>query len=163
MMMIRAGQLQVSAPGEREIVMTRSFNAPRELVFAAFTEPELLKQWLYGPDGWSLAVCEIDLRAGGSYRYVWKRLEDGFEMGMGGVFREVSPPSRLVSTERFDEAWYPGECVGTIELTESGGVTTLTQTLLYESREARDGVLKSPMESGVAAGYDRLERLLATQ
>jgi uncharacterized protein YndB with AHSA1/START domain len=81
---------------------------------------------------------------------------------MGGVYREIVAPQRIVATEKFDEAWYPGEAVGTLFLTENAGRTTLTQTVLYESREARDAVIKSPMESGVAAGYDRLASLLAT-
>jgi len=138
--------------------MIRAFDAPRQLVFDAFTKPELLKCWLYGPDGWTLAVCEIDLRVGGRYRYVWKG--HGVEMGMSGEYREIVVPERIVSIEKFDEAWYPGEAVGTVVLIEQAGTTTVTQTLQYESRAARDGVLKSPMESGVAMGYDRLEKLL---
>lgn len=152
-------KLTVAARGEREIVMTRAFRAPREMVFHAFTRPELLKRWLFGPDGWELAVCEIDLRVGGRYRYVWRH-RAGHEMGMGGVYREVVRPERIVSTERFDESWYPGEAVGTVVLVERAGTTTLTQTMQYESREARDGVLRSPMEEGLAAGYDRLARIV---
>jgi uncharacterized protein YndB with AHSA1/START domain len=136
--------------------MTREFNAPRRLLFDAFTKPELVKQWLLGPPGWSMPVCEIDLKVGGKYRYVWRQDSDGTEMGMGGVYREIVAPERLVSTEKFDEAWYPGEAVGTIVLSEHGSKTTLTQTILYESREARDAVLKSGMEKGLAASYDRL-------
>ncbi len=154
--------LQLTAPGEREIVMTRVFDAPRKLVFDAFAKPELLRRWLLGPPGWSMPVCEIDLRVGGAYRYVWRRDRDGTEMGMGGVYREIMAPERLVTTERFDEAWYPGEAVGTLVLVEQGGRTTVTQTMLYESREARDAVLKSGMEKGVAASYDRLADLLAS-
>jgi uncharacterized protein YndB with AHSA1/START domain len=150
--------LKVEARGEREIVMTRAFEAPRQLVFDAYTKPELVKRWLYGPEGWTLAVCEIDLRVGGRYRYVWKG--HGAEMGMGGVYREIVGPEKIVVTEKFDESWYPGEAIGTVVLTEQAGTTMLTQTLLYESRAARDGVLKSPMESGVAMSYDRLEKLL---
>jgi len=156
-----SGGLKLTARGDREIVMTRVFDAPRRLVFEAFTKPDLVKQWLLGPEGWSMPVCEIDLRVGGKYRYVWRHVK-GHEMGMGGVFREIVPPERIVSTEKFDEAWYPGEAVGTVVLTEEGGKTTLTQTVQYQSREAREAVLKSPMESGVAAGYDRLAELLAS-
>jgi uncharacterized protein YndB with AHSA1/START domain len=158
----RAGALKVTARGEREIVMTRDFDAPRELVFDAFTKPELVKQWLLGPSGWSMPVCEIDLKVGGTYRYVWRRDSDGTEMGMGGVYREIVPPERIVHTESFDDPWYPGEAVITTALVEKGGRTTLTATMLYESREARDAVLASPMESGVAQSYDRLEKLLAS-
>ena len=152
--------LQLTLRGDREIVMTRVFDAPRRLVFDALTKPELVKQWLLGPPGWTMPVCEIDLRVGGTYRYVWRQSSDGTQMGMSGVYREIVPPERLVATERFDEAWYPGEAVGTLVLVEQGGKTTLTQTELYQSREARDAVLKSGMEQGVAASYDRLAELL---
>ena len=155
------GALTVTASGEREIVMTRVFDAPRDLVFDAFIKPELLKRWLLGPDGWKMIVCEFDPRPGGRYRYVWRRDKDGTQMGMGGVVQEIVPPARIVTTEKFDESWYPGEAVGTLVLTEKGGKTTVTQTVRYDSREARDGVLASPMESGVAASYDRLAALLA--
>ena len=155
--------LKVTTRGDREIVMTREFNAPRRLVFDAFTKPELVKQWLLGPPGWSMPVCKIDLKVGGTYRFVWRRDSDGSEMGMGGVYREIVPPERIVSTEVFDQAWYPSEALGTVVFSEVGGKTTVTQTVLYQSREARDGVLKSDMESGVAASYDRLAQLVESQ
>jgi uncharacterized protein YndB with AHSA1/START domain len=155
--------LKVTTRGDREIVMTREFNASRRLVFDAFTKPELVKRWLLGLPGWSMPVCEIDLRVGGAYRFVWRRDSDGSEMGMGGVYREIVPPERIVSTEVFDQAWYPGEALGTVVFFELGGKTTVTQTVLYQSREARDGVLKSGMESGVAASYDRLAQLVESQ
>jgi uncharacterized protein YndB with AHSA1/START domain len=158
--MTNEGNLKLTTRGDREIVMTRTLDAPRKLVFDAFTKPELVKQWLLGPPGWSMPVCEIDLRVGGSYRYVWRKagLPD---MGMGGVYREIVPPEKIVSTETFDQAWYPGEAVGTLLLFEQGGKTTITQTVLYQSKEARDGILKSGMEKGVAASYDRLAELLS--
>jgi uncharacterized protein YndB with AHSA1/START domain len=159
--MASTGKLKVTTPTDCEIVMTRVFDAPRGLVFDAWTKPELLKRWLHGPDGWLLSVCEIDLRIGGRYRYVWRHT-DGREMGMGGVYREIVPPERLVTTELFDEDWTGGETVGTLIFTEQAGKTTLTQTLLYSSREARDGALKTGMEQGVAASYDRLEDMLAS-
>jgi uncharacterized protein YndB with AHSA1/START domain len=148
--------------GDREILMTRVLDAPRRLVFDAFTKPELVKQWLLGPPGWTMPVCEIDLRVGGSYRYVWRNTTNGNEMGMGGVYREIATPERIVTTEKFDEAWYPGEAVGTLILSEQGGKTTVTQTVLYQSRGARDAVLKSGMEQGVSASYDRLAELLTS-
>ena len=157
-----AGALQLTTRGEREIVMTRVFAAPRQLVFDAYTKPELVQRWLLGPPGWSMPVCEIDLRVGGQYRFLWRHDRDGTEMGMGGVYREIVVPERLVSTEQFDEPWYPGEALGTVVLVEQGGRTTLTQTMLYQSRAARDAVLKSGMERGVAASYDRLAELLAS-
>ena len=155
-----AGTLKLTAPGEQEIVMTRVFDAPRQLVFDAHTKPELVKRWLLGPPGWSMPVCEIDLRVGGKFRYVWQNDRDGTKMGMGGVYREITAPERIVNTEKFDEAWYPGDAVGPLVLVEEGGRTRLTYTMRYESRAARDAVLKSGMESGVAASYDRLADLL---
>jgi uncharacterized protein YndB with AHSA1/START domain len=156
------GNLKLMTQGDREIVMTRALDAPRRLVFDACTKPELVKQWLLGPPGWSMPICEIDLRVGGVYRYVWRRDSDGSEMGMGGVYREIAAPERLVATEKFDQPWYPGEAVGTTVLVEQGGKTAITQTVLYQSQEARDAVLKSGMERGVAASYDRLADLLAS-
>jgi uncharacterized protein YndB with AHSA1/START domain len=161
MPMKNPGALRVTTPTDREIALTRVFDAPRKLVFEALTRPELLKRWLLGPPGWSMPVCEIDLRVGGSFRFVWRK-DDGTEMGMGGVYREIAPPSRLVHTEVFDQSWYPGHALVTTVLVEQTGKTTLTSTILYESREARDAVLKSPMESGVAQSYDRLAKLLAS-
>jgi len=139
--------------------MTREFNAPRELVFQALTKPELLLRWFDGPPGWSLVVCEIDLRVGGSYRYVWHGA-NGVQMGMGGIYREITPPERIVQTEKFDESWYPGEALTSTELTEEDGKTTLTLTVAYDSKEARDAVLKTRMAEGVAATYDKLADLL---
>jgi uncharacterized protein YndB with AHSA1/START domain len=104
----------------------------------------------------------VDLRVGGSYRYLW-RGPDGAEMGMRGEYREIVPNERIVSTEAYDESWYPGDAVGTAELVEKAGRTTLTTTVRYSSRDTRDAVLKSPMESGVAKGYDALEALLASR
>jgi len=160
--MTNTGALKITTPSDLEIAMTRVFNAPRRLVFDALTKPELVKQWLLGPPGWSMPVCEIDLRVGGAYRYVWRK-DDGREMGMGGVYREIVPQERVVCTELFDEAWYPGESLITTTLAEKDGKTTLTTTMRYVSQEARDGVLKSGMESGVAVSYDRLEQLLASE
>jgi uncharacterized protein YndB with AHSA1/START domain len=155
-----SGNLQVTTPTDREIAMTRVFHAPRHLVFDAYTKPELVRRWLGVVAGWSMAVCEIDLRVGGSYRYVWRNT-DGTEMGMGGVYREVAAPERVVATEVFDEAWYDGEAVGTVEFVEEDGKTTMTTTMVYASKQVRDAVLQSPMETGVAASYDQLEELLA--
>jgi uncharacterized protein YndB with AHSA1/START domain len=161
--MMNPGNFKLTTRGDREIVMTRDFNAPRRLVFGAFTKPELVKQWLLGPPGWSMPVCEIDLKVGGAYRYVWRQDSDGAEMGMGGVFREIVPQERVVCTEAFDKAWYAGDALNTLLLSELGGKTTMTTTLLYQSREARDAVLKSGMEKGVAASYDRLAELFASR
>jgi uncharacterized protein YndB with AHSA1/START domain len=152
--------LHVEARGERDIVMIREFNSPSRLVFDAWTKPELLKRWLGVRAGWALAVCEVDLRPGGAYRYVWRNEARGKEMGAGGVFREVQPPTRFVSTESFDDPWYKGEALNEVVLVEKDGRTTVTATTTYESREARDGVLGSGMERGVAESYDVLAVLL---
>lgn len=162
MVMNKWANLKVTARGEREIVMTRTFNAPRHLVFEAFTRPDLIKRWLLGPDGWSMPVCEVDLRVGGRYRYVWRHDKDGKEMGMGGVYREIVPPERIVVTEKFDDPWYEGEAIVTVVFVEQGSTTLFTQTMLYESRETRDAVLKSPMERGVRQSYERLEEILTS-
>src|SRR5258707_486060 len=99
------GNVKVTIPTDREIAMTRVFNASRKLVFDAYTKPDLLKQWLGAFDGWSLVVCEIDLKTGGTYRYVWRK--QGLpEMGMRGVYREVVPPERIVATEVYDQPWH---------------------------------------------------------
>ena len=138
--------------------MTRVFDAPRGLVFDAFTRPELLKRW-FGPRGWSLVVCEVDLRVGGGFRFVL-RGPDGRDMGMRGVYREIVPAERSVHMESFDD--FPGESQVTAVLVEEGGKTTLTVTVLYPSQEVRDAVVQSGMEHGAAESYDKLAELLAS-
>jgi uncharacterized protein YndB with AHSA1/START domain len=155
------GTLQFSTPGENEIVMVRSFAAPRKLVFDAFVRPELLKRWFYGKPGGTLAVCQVARKPGESFRYLW-RSADGTEMGMRGRCLEFVRPKRIVATEQFDVPWYPGEAVGKIELEEHKGTCQLTQTIEYVSRAAREIALGSQMEHGIAFGYDRLEKLLAS-
>jgi len=156
------GTLLVTKPSDREVTFQRMFATPRERVFAAFTEPELLKRWFFGKPGGTLAVCEVALKAGDSFLYVW-RDPDGMEMGMRGVCLEIKAPERLVATEKWDQPWYPGDATGTIALTEEGGVTTLTQNLRYESQAARDMVLGTMIEHAIALGYDRLAELLKSQ
>jgi uncharacterized protein YndB with AHSA1/START domain len=155
--MKNTGTLQVTTPSDREVVLTRVFDAPRHLVWGAFTKPDLLKRW-FGPRGWSLVVCEVDLKVGGGFRFVL-RGPDGKDMGMRGVYREIVPPERSVHMESFDD--YPGESQVTAVFVEQGGKTTLTATVLYPSREVRDLVLKSGMEHGAAESYDKLAELLA--
>jgi uncharacterized protein YndB with AHSA1/START domain len=159
--MKNAGDFTLTPRGDREIVMTRIFDALRDRLFEALTQPELIKRWLLGPPGWSMPVCEVDLKVGGAYRYAWRHT-NGNEMAMGGVYREIARPTRLVHSEKFDQAWYPGEGLITTTLVDEGRRTTFTATMLYESREARDGVLKSGMESGVIKSYDRLAELLVS-
>ncbi len=150
---------KITMPTDYEILIRRDFHAPRQLVFDAFTKPELVRQWLLGPSGWTMPVCEIDLQVGGMYRYVWRK--DGVkDMGIGGVFREVVVPARLVATEKFDDSWYPGEALDTTVFIEAGDITKLELRVLYESKEARDTASRSGMEHGMVAGYNRLEEML---
>jgi uncharacterized protein YndB with AHSA1/START domain len=143
-------------PRDRDDARLR--RTPR-LVFDAYTRPESLKRWLGVFGGWSVAVCEVDLRVGGAYRFVW-RGADGREMGMRGVYREIVPGQRIVSTETFDDPWYDGEAVGTAEFAERGGKTMLTITMRYSSQDTRDAVLRTPMQDGLSQSYDKLDELL---
>ncbi|MBK9148558.1 MAG: SRPBCC family protein [Flavobacteriales bacterium] len=154
-----SSKVEIVAHSERAIRITRSFNAPHEMVFDAMTRSEMMMNWFHGATGWTLVVCEIDLRVGGSYRWVWRNT-DGQEMGMGGVYKEIVRPKRLVTSEKFDQAWYPGEAVGTMVLTEEFGRTLMTLTVEYESPTARDGVLAAELGDGMEVGYQRLDRFL---
>lgn len=154
--MKNTGTLKIATPTDREVVMTRVFDAPRQMVFDAFTKPELLKRW-FGPRGWSLVVCEVDLKEGGGFRFVL-RGPDGNDMGMRGVYREILAPERSVHMESFDD--FPGESQVTGVFVEHEGKTTLTVTVLYPSREVRDAVINSGMEHGAAESYDKLAELL---
>lgn len=157
---MQAAAVIVTTPSEREVRVVREFRAPRELVWECHTKPELVRRWMLGPPGWTMPVCEIDLRVGGRYRYVWRK-DDGVEMGMGGVFHEIAPPERLVSRELFDEDWTGGETLNTLVFTERAGKTTLTLDILYSSQAARDGALQSGMTSGMEQGYAALDQLMA--
>lgn len=156
---MNSGKLEITTPSDREMVMTRAFNAPRTLVFECYTKPELLKRWMTGPEGWSFVVCEVDLKVGGKFRFVWRNVR-GTDMGMGGVYREIAVPERLVNTELFDEDWTGGETLTTLILTEQSGKTFLKSTTIYSSKEARDGALGTNMEQGMNASFDKLEILL---
>ena len=162
--------IEVTTPSEREIRITRVFDAPRQLIFDCHTKPELVKRWLLGPAGWSMPVCEVDLRVGGRYRYVWKNDASGSEFGSVGEHREIAAPDRLVSTERMiltgapaatEPTDGPDAALNTLELSEAGGRTTLTLTMRYPSKEVRDMVAQSGMADGVGASYARLDTVLA--
>jgi uncharacterized protein YndB with AHSA1/START domain len=155
--------ITVTAPGDRDIVMTRVFHAPRRLVFDCYTKPELLKQWMTGPDGWALAVCDNDLRVGGSFRWVWRGPDRdmGSEMALSGVYLEIVAPERIVRTELFGGDKSGVETLGTLLLVENGRTTTVTTSVPYPSREVREAVLKSGMERGFAKSCDRLAALIA--
>jgi uncharacterized protein YndB with AHSA1/START domain len=149
----------IATPGDREVVITRVVAAPRRVVFDAWTTPQYVRQWLLGPEGWAMPVCEIDLRPGGRWRYVWRQA-DGAELAMGGEYREIVAPERIVSTERWGPEW--PETVNTVAFSESAGRTTITVTIRYPSREARDAALKTGMKEGMDAGFARLDQLVAS-
>lgn len=155
--MKNTGTLQITTPGDNEIAMTRVFDAPRQMVFDAFSKPELLKKW-FGPRGWSLTECTVDLRVGGGFRFVMQGPE-GQRMGMRGVYREIAAPERTVHLETFDE--YPGESIVTSTMTEKDGKTTLVALVRYSSKDIRDAVMHSGMEHGAAESYDKLAEMLA--
>lgn len=159
---------QVSLPSDREVKVTRSFKAPRALVYKAYTDPALVQKWLLGPPGWTMPVCEMDVRVGGNYRWRWRNNKDGKEFGFAGTFREVQPPAKLVHSEAYDPGnvsyAYPGEpALVTLTFDEADGVTTLTSLIDFGSKEARDAAVKTGMTDGMEQSYQLLDRLLAEQ
>jgi uncharacterized protein YndB with AHSA1/START domain len=150
-MMFFPDSFKVSTPTDLTIEIERDFNAPRELVFDAFTKPELVRRWLLGPDGWTMPVCEIDLEVGGRYRYVWRKETTGQQMGMGGVFKEIARPAKL---------WPPKSSTSLVSR-RSQNVTAFEQKADTTTVAAR-AAARSGMERGMAAGYDRLEGLLSS-
>jgi uncharacterized protein YndB with AHSA1/START domain len=155
-------RLEITTTGDREIVMTRILDASPKPVFDAFTKPELISRWLLGPDGWSMPVCEVDLRVGGAFHYLWRNQTDGREFGMRGVYREIVPLERLAHVERFDDPSMPGEAQVTTTFLARDGSTKVTMAILYPSREVRDMALESGMDRGVAASYNRLADMLGS-
>jgi uncharacterized protein YndB with AHSA1/START domain len=159
---------QVTLPTDREVKVVRSFKAPRALVYRAWTEPDLVRRWLLGPPGWSMPVCEMDVRPGGCFRWRWHNDGDGSEFGFSGTFREVQPDSRIVHTEAYEPGTvgygYPGqEALVTLTLTEDAGMTTVTTLIDYGSREARDAAVATGMTDGMEQSYQLLDRVLAEQ
>jgi uncharacterized protein YndB with AHSA1/START domain len=160
--MVTAAKVGVTAyttPSDREVVITRVVDAPRELVWKAWTSPEHIPNWMLGPPGWTMPVCELDLRPGGKWRYVWRK-NDGAEMTMTGSVREVVPPQRLVTTERWGPEW--PETVNTMVLSEARQQTTIALTILYASKDVRDAALKTGMKDGMDASFARLDALVQT-
>ena len=157
-----ASTLQITTPTDREIVMTREFDAPRDLVFEAWTNPEHVRNW-WGMRNATMLVCEGDVRPGGSWRYVTTG-QDGEEVPFTGVYQEVAPPDRLVYTETYDvEPFNLGEpAVNTVTFTEDQGRTLMTCSTQYPTKEVRDFVLSTGMEVGAAESYDRLAEHLKT-
>ena len=151
--------IEVTMPSDREIRVSRVFDAPGRLVFDAHTKPELLKRWAYGPDDWPMVTCEIDLRVGGKLRYIWRNVKAG-DMVLNGVYKEIVAPERIVHTEIFEEDWTDGETLVTTRFDEHDGRTTVTSTVLYSSEKARDAALATPMLEGWEQSYERLDMLL---
>lgn len=167
--MMKQNTLKVTTPTDREIVMTRAFDAPRALVWDAMTRPELLQRWMFVPPGWTWAECEMDVRVGGKFRWAWSGPDGKLALAIWGEHREVTPPARIVHTERMEmgpggpgcEGSTPDAVLVTLELSEQGGRTQLRMTISCPSKEVRDAMLASGMEHGVAAGYDRLDAILS--
>src|SRR5262245_25644925 len=154
----RMNRTTYDTPSDCEISITREFNAPRSVVFEAWTTPAALQRWQLGPEGWTMPVCEFDLRPGGTHRRVWRRTT-GTEMVITGVFREIEPPERLVMTTSWGGDW--PEMVETLLLTERQGRTIATLTILYPSKEARDAAAKTGMKDGLEPSFERLDQYLA--
>jgi uncharacterized protein YndB with AHSA1/START domain len=156
-------RLQVTTPNDTDIVVTRSFAATREMLFDCHTKPELVRRWLLGPEGWTMPVCEIDLRPGGKFRYVWSKPANP-DLHMSGEFREIDRPNRIVHVERFDEDWAGGEqSVVTTLFKEQGARTLIHMTIRFSSAEVRAAAMATGMTDGMNASYDRLDAILAAK
>lgn len=159
---------EVSTPSDREVLVKRSFDAPVNLVWQAYTDPALMRRWLTAMPGWSMPVCEMDVRVGGQFRWRWRSEEDGSEFGFAGTYRELLPPSKIVHTEAYDPGTvgfgYPeNDAIVTITFTENGGVTTLTTLIDFGSKEARDAAVATGMTDGMEQSYQLLDQLLNSQ
>jgi uncharacterized protein YndB with AHSA1/START domain len=155
--------LQISTPTDTTIVLTRTFDAPRRLVWEAFTDPARMRRWMLPPPGWSLTVCECDVRVGGALRLAWKNEDADPVMTLQGVFTEAVPHERMVHTETMQLG--SGETIGSLlethEFAEKGGITLMRITQAYDSKDARDGAIASGMDQGMEAGYAQLDAMFA--
>ena len=157
MAMATSGTAKVTLPSDTEILITREFDAPKHLVYKAYTTPELVKRWWSGRRG-EMTLAEIDLRVGGRWRYVMIA-QGGFEVAFHGEYREIVPNERIVNTEVFEGAPEGGAAVVTIDFAEVDGRTTLTMLTTVPSREVRDMIIESGMEGGMQEGMDLLEEI----
>ncbi len=146
-------------PSDREVCATRVYDAPKALVWDCYTKPEHVANWLLGPAGWTMPVCEIDLRIGGKWRYVWRDANGENEFSMSGVYKEIDAPDRAVYTEQFNGQG--PEAINTLVITERDGKTTVVATARYATKEICDQVLATGMESGWGESTDRLAGYLA--
>lgn len=165
---VRQGETQMESQAQattftlssdREVAISRTFDVPREQLWAAWTSCDHLRKWLLGPPGWTMPVCEVDLREGGTQRFVWRGPE-GEEMQIRGTYREVSPPARVVVVESWGGDW--PETVNTLAFSERGSRTTLLLTIRYPSNEAREAALQTGMKDGMSHTFDRLAEYLKT-
>ena len=155
----RTGVTTYSTPTDTQVQVTRVVNAPRKTVFEVYTTPKHLQKWLLGPPGWTMPICEFDARPGGAWRYVYRK-DDGEEMTLSGTVREFTPPERVVTTETWGPQW--PETLNTVVFTELAGQTTITVTVTYPSKEARDAALQTGMKEGMDQGFAKLDALLET-
>lgn len=165
-MAMTAEKAQVTLPGDREVMVTRTFKAPRSLVYRAYTEPTLVRRWLLGPPGWTMPVCEMDVRVGGGYRWRWRSTAGDSEFGFSGVFREVDAPAKIVHTEIYDAGntgagTSGGEALVTVSFAERDGSTTVTTLIDFGSSEGRDAALATGMTDGMEQSYQLLDQVLA--
>ncbi|MGH7627210.1 MAG: SRPBCC family protein [Gemmatimonadaceae bacterium] len=162
-------KVQVSLPSDTEVRVTRDFKAPRTLVWQAHTDPKLFQRWIGGYPGWSMPVCEMDVRPGGTYRWRWRLDEDGKEFGFHGEYREVDAPGKIVSAEYYDPGSFGGAmpantpAIIRTTFTEKNGITTLVVLMDYGSKETRDAAVSTGMTDGMETSYERLDTLLAEQ
>lgn len=155
--------IEVTQPSDREVRVVRTFKALRQLVWDTHTRPELIKKWMLGPPGWDMTVCEMEVRVGGAYLWRWRSQADGKEFGFYGEFTDVNEPGRIAQTQHYD----PGDLGGSMDsgepalistdFTESNGITTLTMTMRFASKEIRDGAVSTGMTDGMEIGYTRLD------
>jgi len=153
--------LTITTPGDRDIVVVREFDAPRDLVFLCYSKPELLRRW-YGMPDWTTFVCDIDFRVGGRYR-IGQRSPDGYELASQGVYTGIVEPERIDQTEYYDDDWTKGGSVNSVVFTEKGGRTTTTLTVTCSSPEARAAAAATPMATGMEIGFKRLDAVLAEE
>ena len=153
--------LTITTPGDRQIVVTRDFDAPRDLVFLCYSKPELLRRW-YGMPDWTTHICEIDFRVGGKWR-LGQRSPDGYELASQGLYTAIVAPERIEQTEFYDDNWTQGGTVNVLTLTEANGVTTATMTITYTTPEARAAAAATPMAVGLDIGFKRLDAVLAEE
>jgi uncharacterized protein YndB with AHSA1/START domain len=160
---------EVSLPSDTEVRVSRSFHAPRKLVWQAHTDPKLVTRWMLGPPGWSMPVCEMDVRPGGKFRWRWRSDEGGQEFGFFGTFTEVEAPAKLSHDEYFD----PGDVGSSMptdkpavirtSFTEKNGVTTLVTLMDFGTKESRDAAVSTGMTDGMEMGYQRLDKFFAEE